>query len=102
MWKGPVRCGSCYPALVVLGPIRSQVCGQTEQAMGNKAVSGTPLWPLRQLLSPGSCPIWDPALPSFSGEQRRVSMSQTNPSLPDLLWSWCFVAVIETLTRTVF
>jgi hypothetical protein len=45
--------GDAIPGLVALGSIRKQA----EQARGSKPVSSIPLWPLNQLLPPGSCPV---------------------------------------------
>lgn len=51
--------GGSFPGLVVvLGYIRRQA----EQAMESKPVSSTPLWPLDQLLTPGSSPACVPVL----------------------------------------
>ena len=41
------------PGLEVQGSLRQQA----KQAMENKTVSSTPLWPLVQFLVPGSCPV---------------------------------------------
>lgn len=65
MWKGLAHCGRCYlwAKLVVLDSIREKA----EQFMGNKSVSNTPPWIPHQFLPLGSCPVWFPALSSFSG-----------------------------------
>jgi hypothetical protein len=44
---------SAIPGSVVLGSIRQQA----EQAKESKPVSNTCVWPLHQLLPPGSCPV---------------------------------------------
>ena len=52
--------GGAVPELVVLGSIRKQA----EQAMRSESVSNTPVWPLHQLLTPGSCPEFLSLFPS--------------------------------------
>jgi hypothetical protein len=70
-----------------------------EQAMRSKPAS-TPPRPLHQFLPPGPCPIWVPALTSFNNEQWCGHLSQINPFLPGLLWSWCFITAMLALTGT--
>jgi hypothetical protein len=54
--------------------------------MKNKPESSPPPWPLHQLLPPGSCPVWVPALAFFSDKQWCGSVNQANPFLPSLFW----------------
>ena len=83
--------------LVVSDSIRKQA----EQAMKSKVVSNTRPWPLHQLWPLGSYPLCVPVLTSLNNGLLPGSVSQINPFLPRLLWSWCFItAVLVTLTRT--
>ena len=45
--------GGATPGLMVLAAIRKQA----KQAMKSKPVSNILLWPMHQLLPPGSCPV---------------------------------------------
>ena len=51
--------------------------------------------------APGSCLVWVSVQTSSSDEQCCGSVSQINPFLAKLLWSWCFITAILTLTKTV-
>jgi hypothetical protein len=76
--------GGAIPRLVVLGSIRKYA----EQAMRSKPVSSTPLWPLRWLLPPGSCPVSVPLLVSFSDEQQCGIYKPYKPFSPQpAFWS---------------
>ena len=56
--------GGAIPGLVVLGYMRKL----TEQAVGSKPVSSSPLWLLDLLLPPGSCLVCVLILTSLSEE----------------------------------
>ena len=45
----------------------------------------------------GFLAVWVPVLTSFHDEQ---CVNQINPFLSKLLWAWCFIKAIETLTKT--
>ena len=84
------------PTLGWLGSIRKMA----EHVMRSKPVSSTLPWPPHQLLPPGSCPVWVPVLTSFDDEQQYGSISQRNPFLSNLVFSYVFIATMETLTLT--
>lgn len=72
-----------------------------EHAKRNKLVTSPLSWLLHQVQSPGSYPVWVPALNSFNDEQCCGSARQINLLLPKLLLSWCFITTTITLTRTL-
>ena len=68
---------------------------QVEQAIRN---NNFPSWPLLQFLLPDSClefPPWLPLMTVCYLPRRRIL------SCPHCFWSWCFITVIETLTKTL-
>jgi hypothetical protein len=78
--------GGITPGLVVLGFIRKQA----EQALRNKPVSSTHLWPLYWLQPPGSHTVEVSALAAFDDELLYRSMSEINPFLSKLLLDMVF------------
>jgi hypothetical protein len=82
--------GEVIPRLLVLGSMRNQA----EQARGSKPVGSIPPWPLHQLLPPGSRPV-----PLVMDCYWELGVKGTLCSLR-CFWSWCFISVLATLTRT--
>jgi hypothetical protein len=62
---------------------------QAKKAVRSKLIEGTPLWPLHELLPPGSCPVgFLPWL--LSMEYDSGCVSRVNPLLPKLLMAMMF------------
>lgn len=61
-----------------------------------QASKQNPSMSLHQLLIPGSCPVWVPVLIYFEDE-----LNWINTVVSKLLWSWCFITEIVTLTKII-
>ena len=95
MWEDSFHHGWGYPSVGGPGFYKKADC----TGQGVQTSKQHPPWRVIQLLPPASCSVWVLVLTSFKDEQWCRSISQVNPFLPKLLWSWRFFLTMIILTK---